>query len=65
MAIIKYGYFIQKTVLLLNNRKALIFILTLAMLDASAYSASGTELGVQVEMRDSVNLLTDIYLPTG
>ena len=46
-------------------RKALTFILTLAMLGASACSNPGTELGVQVEMRDGVNLLTDIYLPTG
>jgi len=35
------------------------------MLGASAYSHSGAKLGVQVEMRDGVNLLTDIYLPTG
>ena len=35
------------------------------MLGASAYSHSGAKLGIQVEMRDGVNLLTDIYLPTG
>ena len=46
-------------------RKTLILIVTLAMLGASDYSHPDAKLGVQVEMRDGVNLLTDIYLPTG